>query len=73
MLCYTYETDSHSVKLALWVGVLGCGDTPVNVVRLLVRLRGRGARLRRHPVKLARGYVFKMSLGLKHFVLEGVM
>ena len=28
------------------------------------------------PVKLARGYVFflnKMSLGLKHFVLEGVM
>ena len=39
--------------------MLGCGDT---------------------PVKLARGYVFKkkkkkkkMSLGLKHFVLEGVM
>ena len=57
MLCYTYETGSHSVKLALWVGVLGCGDT---------------------PVKLDRGYVFfvyvfKMSLGLKHFVLEGVM
>ena len=26
------------------------------------------------PVKLARGYVLnKMSLGLKHFVLEGVM
>ena len=29
------------------------------------------------PVKLDRGYVFfyvfKMSLGLKHFVLEGVM
>ena len=49
LLCYTYENDSHSVKLALWVGVLGCGDTPVNVVRLLVRFRGRGARLRRHP------------------------
>ena len=51
MLCYTYETGSHSVKLALWVGVLGCGDTPVNVhvVRLLGCLRGRGARLRRHP------------------------
>ena len=37
--------------------MLGCGDT---------------------PVKLARGYVFffyvfKMSLGLKHFVQEGVM
>ena len=37
--------------------MLGCGDT---------------------PVKLARGYVFffsvfKMSLSLKHFVLEGVM
>ena len=38
-----------SSKLALWVGVLGCGDTPVNVVSLLVRLRGRGARLWRHP------------------------
>ena len=25
------------------------------------------------PVKLASCYVFKMSLGLKHFVLEGVM
>ena len=47
MLCYTY--GSHSVKLVLWVGVLGCGDTPVNVVSLLVRLRGRGARLWRHP------------------------
>ena len=32
--------------------MLGCGDTPVNVVKLLF---------------------FKMSLGLKHFVLEGVM
>ena len=37
--------------------MLGCGDTPVN---------------------FARGYVFffffkEMSLGLKHFVLEGVM
>ena len=49
LLCYTYESDSHSVKLALRVGVLGCGDTPVNVVRLLVGLRGRGARLWRHP------------------------
>ena len=49
LLCYTYESDSHSVKLALWVGVLSCGDTPVNVVRLLVSLRGRGARLWRHP------------------------
>ena len=34
--------------------MLGCGDTPVNVVKLFF-------------------YVFKMSLGLKHFVLEGVM
>ena len=49
MWCCTYETCSHSAKLALWVGVLGCGDTPVNVVSLLVRLRGRGARLWRHP------------------------
>ena len=49
LLCYAYESDSHSVKLALRVGVLSCGDTPVNVVSLLVRLRGRGARLWRHP------------------------
>ena len=33
--------------------MLGCGDTPVNVVKLVKFL--------------------KMSLGLKHFVLEGVM
>ena len=33
--------------------MLGCGDTPVNVVELLC--------------------FKKMSLGLKHFVLEGVM
>ena len=42
LLCYTYESDSHSVKLALWVGVLGCGDTPVNVVRVASWLKGSG-------------------------------
>ena len=35
--------------VSLWVGVLGCGDTPVNVVSLLVSFVGRGARLWRHP------------------------
>ena len=48
-MLYIYESDSHSVKLVLWVGVLGCGDIPVKVVSLLVRSRGRGARLWRHP------------------------
>ena len=43
-----YSSDMIRL-LALWVGVLGCGDTPVNVVSLLVSFRGRGARLWRHP------------------------
>ena len=34
----------------------------------VVGFGGRGARLWRHP-----GKVLQMSLGLKHFVLEGVM
>ena len=54
MLCYTYETSSHSVKLALWVGVLGCGDTPVNVVSLLVRLRGRALGCGDTPVNVVK-------------------
>ena len=35
--------------VSLGVGVLGCGDTPVNVVSLVVSFGGRGARLWRHP------------------------
>ena len=49
--------------------MLGCGDTPVNVVSLLVRLRGRGARLWETPRLSC--YVFKMSLGLKALCAGG--
>ena len=38
------------------------------LVSSVVSFGGRGARLWRHP-----GKVLQMSLGLKHFVLEGVM
>ena len=43
------SSDKIRLLVSFVGGVLGCGDTPVNVVSLLVSFRGRGARLWRHP------------------------
>ena len=43
----------------MWVGVLGCGDTPVNVVSLLVRLRGRALGCGDAPVNVVKLLCFK--------------
>ena len=50
-----------------WVLYVGPG------ARLVASLEGRGAQLWRRPGSKYFRSLFKWSLGLKHFVLEGVM